>query len=131
MAEADTQDVDRAVRAAKACFDDGKWSTATGKHRAVVLRAVAKRIADSKAALAKKETLNCGKPLKESEWDVDDVVGCFEYFALQAEALDERQNRPVDLGEANNANFKCHLRYEASGVVAAVIPWNYPMLMCT
>jgi betaine-aldehyde dehydrogenase len=103
-----------------------EWSGIAGRERAKVLRAVAACVRARKPALAKLETANNGKPLKESEWDVDDVAGCFEYFAEQAEKLDERQNTSIKLPDDN---FRCVMRYEPTGVVSAIIPWNYPLLM--
>lgn len=128
IAEAGQTDVDRAVQAARSAFDSTDWPLTTGAHRASVLRKIAQLVKDHKPKLAALETADCGKGLKESEWDVDDVSGCFEYFATQAELLDKRQDKPVNVG---SDDFKCVVRYEASGVVGAVIPWNYPLLMLT
>eukprot|EP00475_Leptophrys_vorax_P012090 TRINITY_DN1852_c0_g1_i1.p1 TRINITY_DN1852_c0_g1~~TRINITY_DN1852_c0_g1_i1.p1 ORF type:complete len:521 (+),score=147.91 TRINITY_DN1852_c0_g1_i1:47-1609(+) len=120
--------VERAVNAASKAFRDGRgtWPALTGTQRAAYLLKIAEIVKQRKDFLGKLESLDCGKPLKESLWDVDDVAGCFEYFSEQAKLLDGKQDQVVDVGmEA----FKCTLRYEPTGVVAAVIPWNYPFLM--
>ncbi|KAF0899264.1 hypothetical protein E2562_015920 [Oryza meyeriana var. granulata] len=85
-------------------------------------------IIERKSDLARLESLDCGKPLDESAWDMDDVAGCFEYFADLAESLDKKQNAPVSLPMEN---FKCYLRKEPIGVVGLITPWNYPLLMAT
>lgn len=106
------------------------------------------QIIERKPELAKLEALDCGKPYDEAAWDMvhdtpytsvyffssltcwsvchsfyqDDVAGCFEYFADQAEALDKRQNSPVSLPMET---FKCHLRREPIGVVGLITPWYF------
>ncbi|KAE8813256.1 betaine aldehyde dehydrogenase [Hordeum vulgare] len=82
-------------------------------------------IIERKSDLARLEALDCGKPLDEAAWDMDDVAGCFEFFVGHAEALDKRKNAAV----ARSENFKCHLKKEPIGVVALITPWNYPLLM--
>jgi betaine-aldehyde dehydrogenase len=128
---ATSEDVDAAVKAAKEAFyrNKGKdWAKAGGKHRATFLRAIAKRVAERKPELAKLESIDCGKPIDEAEWDMDDVSGCFEYYADLAEKLDERQYAPLELPMEQ---FKCNILREAIGVVGLITPWNYPMLMAT
>eukprot|EP00949_MAST-11_sp_MAST-11-sp1_P005099 g5099.t1 len=116
-----------AVKSSDAAFKD--WSTkTTGHSRAVLLRKIADLVDREKQRLATIETLNCGKPLAESVWDIEDVSACFRYFAGEAEKLDGRQDTPVDIGDAD---YACRLRYDPVGVVAAVVPWNYPLLMAT
>ncbi|KAI4997857.1 hypothetical protein ZWY2020_053199 [Hordeum vulgare] len=80
---------------------------------------------ERKSDLARLEALDCGKPLDEAAWDMDDVAGFFEFFVGHAEALDKKENAAVALPE----NFKCHLKKEPIGVVALITPWNYPLLM--
>ncbi|RLN03598.1 uncharacterized protein C2845_PM13G12800 [Panicum miliaceum] len=125
------EDVEAAVAAARAALKRNRgrdWARAPGAVRAKYLRAIAAKIIERKAELAKLEVLDCGKPYDEAAWDMDDVAGCFEYFADQAEALDKRQNSPVSLPMET---FKCHLRREPIGVVGLISPWNYPLLMAT
>lgn len=123
---ATAEDVDAAVQAAVAAVQAKQWTTSTGAHRASYLRKIAHLVKERKAALARLETLNMGKPIAEAEWDMDDVAGCFEYYAGLAEALDGRQGEAVDLG---SDDFSCQLRREPLGVVALITPWNYPLLM--
>ncbi|OAE24504.1 hypothetical protein AXG93_1615s1580 [Marchantia polymorpha subsp. ruderalis] len=128
---ATTEDVDIAVKAAREAFARNKgqdWSRASGKHRAKYLRAIAAKVLERKEELARFESLDCGKPIDEANWDMDDVSGCFEYYADLAEKLDERQYSPIELPMEQ---FKSSILREALGVVALITPWNYPLLMAT
>lgn len=123
---ATAEDVEAAVAAADAAVRGKHWTTSSGAYRARYLRAIADKVKERKVQLARLETLDMGKPVAEAEWDMDDVAGCFEYYAGLAEGLDGRQGEAVDLG---SDDFECRLRREALGVVALITPWNYPMLM--
>jgi len=129
IAAAGPEDVELAVSAARRAFERtgiNAWSTLTGTERAVYLNAISKKLVEKKEQLARLETLNCGKPLREALWDLDDVAGCFAYYAELAIKLDKRQNKPVKLPDDR---FSTVIQYAPLGVVAAVIPWNYPLLM--
>lgn len=78
---ATAKDVEAAVEAAASAVAARQWTTSTGAHRARYLRAVADKVKERKSQLARLETLDMGKPIAESEWDMDDVAGCFEYYA--------------------------------------------------
>jgi betaine-aldehyde dehydrogenase len=104
-ANGNASDVDSAVSAARAAFDaDNGWADTTGAKRAEYLKKLDALVTAHKARLAALETLNSGKPLKEAEWDMDDVAGCFTYYAAAAEELDTKQNSPIKLGDTR---FKC------------------------
>jgi len=126
------KDVDLAVRAARRAFEvqsgPTAWSTLLGAERAKYLRAIAKGVAEKKELLAKLEATDCGKPHREAELDVDDVSACFEFYAGLAEKLDERQDENVKIADDR---FKSVIQYSPLGVVGAIIPWNYPLLMLT
>ncbi|ERN18355.1 hypothetical protein AMTRI_Chr10g229810 [Amborella trichopoda] len=128
---ATAEDVELAVAAARRAFTRDKgagWARASGAFRAKYLRAIASKVKDRKTELAKLEALDCGKPLEEAAWDIDDVAGCFEYYADLGEALDRQQRAPVSLPMEN---FKCHILKEPIGVVGLITPWNYPLLMAS
>ncbi|PNH05780.1 Betaine aldehyde dehydrogenase, chloroplastic [Tetrabaena socialis] len=122
------EDVDAAVKAATAAFKSGHWSKATGAYRAKFLRAIAQKVRDLKLVLAKTETMDCGKPIDEAEWDMDDVATCFDFYAGQAEALDGR-NADAPAIDVGMAEFDVRVRREALGVVGLISPWNYPCLV--
>jgi betaine-aldehyde dehydrogenase len=73
-------DVDRAVKAARAAFDEGPWKDATAQDRGRILFALARVVRERAPELAELETRNSGKPIVEAEFDVEDVATCFEYY---------------------------------------------------
>jgi len=124
--------VNAAVGAAKAAKKS--WSQLSGSIRAEYLEAIATAIDERKEEFARVEALNTGKPYPECEWDIDDVSACFRYFATLARELDTRQMEEVkEIPNEDPANpeYKAFLRYESIGVVGAIVPWNYPLLMAS
>ncbi len=119
-------DIARAVRAARRAFDSGEWSGLAGAARAAFLRRVAKGIRDRLKEIALVETRDNGKPLPEAEWDIADVAYCFDYYADLAEERDGRGPDKVDVGDAR---FRSSITREPVGVVGAITPWNFPLLM--
>lgn len=126
---ATSEDVELAVEAAREALTRNKgkdWSRASGAVRATYLRAIAAKVTERKSELANLEAVDCGKPLDEAAWDVDDVAGCFEYYADLAEGLDAKQKAPLSLPLDT---FKGYVLKEPLGVVGLITPWNYPLLM--
>src|SRR2546429_8221861 len=78
--EAGRKDVDQAVAAAREAFDRGPWRDVTAQQRGRILFAMADVVRKNAAMLAELETLNCGKPIVESEFDMNDTASCFEYY---------------------------------------------------
>jgi len=126
VAAATREDVDRAVAAARRAFDQGPWSKTKGHERAGVLRAIAQGIRSRREELARLEVGDNGKPLAEAQCDIDDAAACFEFYAKLAEELDAARTETVQVGDGR---FVSKATREAVGVVAAIIPWNYPLLM--
>ncbi len=120
--DASPSDVDRAVRAARAAFDDGPWKDTTAQDRGRVLFKLAEIVRERADDLAALETRNSGKPIVEAEFDVADVATCFEYYG----GLATKINGEV-LPVPDNA-MSLALR-EPIGVAAQIVPWNYPLLM--
>jgi len=120
--DADAQDVDRAVAAARAAFDSGPWPQTTAQDRGRLLFRLAERIRKEAAALAELETRNCGKPIVEAEYDISDTATCFEYYGGLATKVLGHVNPVPD-----NA-LSLTLR-EPVGVAGQIIPWNYPLTM--
>ncbi|PKA48836.1 Betaine aldehyde dehydrogenase 2, mitochondrial [Apostasia shenzhenica] len=128
---ATAEDVEIAVEAAHRAFHRNggrEWSRASGAFRAKYLRAIAAKIKERSSELAKLEAVDCGKPLDEAAWDMDDVASCFEYYADLAESLDGKQRTPISVPMQT---FKSYVLREPIGVVALITPWNYPLLMAT
>ena len=102
-------------------FDEG-WRDVTAQERGRILFRLAQKMRDELPRLAELETLNSGKPIVESEFDLDDVATCFEYYGGLATKI-HGEVLPVP----DNA-ISLALR-EPLGVAGQIIPWNYPLLM--
>jgi len=120
--DSDAADVDRAVRAAVAAFESGPWAQTTAQDRGRLLFKLAARIRENAAALAELESRNCGKPIVEAEFDVNDTATCFEYYGGLATKVMGHVNPVPD----NALSFTLR---EPVGVAGQIIPWNYPLLM--
>jgi len=122
IAEASAAQVDAAVRAADRAFSE--WGQTTPKVRAEALLKLAQVIEDNADALAKLESLNCGKPLHCALNDeIPAVVDVFRFFAGAARTLN---------GLAAGEYLEGHtsmIRRDPVGVVASIAPWNYPLMM--
>jgi len=121
-AEGTAADVDRAVRAARAAFDEGPWREATAQDRGRILFKLAQIVRDRAAELAEIETRNTGKPIVEAEFDVGDVATCFEYYGGLATKIHG------DVIPVPDNAMSLALR-EPVGVAGQIVPWNYPLLM--
>ncbi len=123
VAEAGAEDVDRAVKAARAAFDSGPWSKMKTSERQRLLWKWSELIEKNADEIARLETLDNGKPIFESRLvDIPMVVNTFQYFAGWATKI-AGETLPV-----NPAYFTYTLR-EPIGVIGAIIPWNFPMIM--
>src|SRR5499427_4006730 len=120
--DANAQDVDRAVQAARAAFDDGPWQDATAQDRGRVLLKLADIVRQRADELAEIETRNSGKPIVESEFDMTDVATCFEYYGGLATKIHG------DVIPVPDNAMSLALR-EPIGVAGQIVPWNYPLLM--
>ena len=114
-------DVDRAAKAAHRAFYGG-WKTATAQERGRILLRLAERVRARRAELAELETRNSGKPIAESEYDMDDTATCFEYYG----GLATKINGEVLPVPADAVAFAMR---EPMGVAGQIIPWNYPLMM--
>jgi betaine-aldehyde dehydrogenase len=122
--DAGAADVDRAVTAARAAFEAGPWKDATAQDRGRILFAIARVLRDRAPELAELESINSGKPIVESEFDVEDAATCFEYYGGLATKI-HGDVLPVPDNAVSLA-----LR-EPMGVAGQIIPWNYPLLMAS
>lgn len=128
VAAATAQDIDLAVAAARKAFDEGDWPRWTGVQRAQVLRRIADGIRARQDELAAIEVRDNGKPLPEALWDIADTAGCFDFYAGLAEGLDQHTEQAIGVPDER---FSSSVIKEPVGVVAAIIPWNFPMLMAS
>ncbi|WP_028803603.1 aldehyde dehydrogenase family protein [Streptomyces sp. 142MFCol3.1] len=120
--EAGGKDTAEAIAAARRAFDDGPWPATAPADRGDLLLRVAGLLVRDKDALARAESLDTGKRLVESEYDIDDVTNCFRYFGRLAAA---EAGRVVDTG---SVAVDSRVVYEPVGVCALITPWNYPLL---
>jgi aldehyde dehydrogenase (NAD+) len=127
VADASPADVDAAVAAARKAFDDlaGPWRKMTASERGRVLWKLADLIERNIDELAELETLDNGKPIFESRYvDMPMIVDVFRYYAGWATKL---HGETINI---NEAAFTYTLR-EPVGVVGAIIPWNFPLLLAS
>jgi betaine-aldehyde dehydrogenase len=125
-AAAGAADVDAAVAAARRAFDHGPWPRMPAAGRAALLRRVAGAIRAELEPLARLEMRDNGKPLKEARGDIADAAFCFDYYADMAEQAEAEGEAVHDVGDPR---FHCRVRKEPLGVVGAITPWNFPLLM--
>jgi aldehyde dehydrogenase (NAD+) len=126
IAEAGAEDVELAVRAARAAFEDGSpWRKMSPKDRSRVLWKLADLIRQNAVELSELETLDTGKPIFESsKFDIPLSAECFEYYAGWATKITGDTIANSSGGDA----FVYTLR-EPIGVCGQIIPWNFPLQM--
>ena len=130
VANGTAEDIDIAVKAARACLNSPVWGYAsTGKQRAVILRKLGEIITSRKDELARLDSLDQGKPIREAEADVNDAITTCQHFAFLAEERDSKQNEVIENG--SGGDFVTRIFLEPIGVIGAITPWNYPLLMGT
>ncbi len=105
--EAGPEDTLDAIAAARRAFDEGPWPGTPVQERSALLHKVADLLVANKAEVARAESLDTGKRLVESEYDVDDIVGVFRHYANIAA---EDAGRVVDTGQATSAAGSCTSR---------------------
>ena len=123
VTEGDKEDVIEAVAAAKAAFDKGDWRRTTPNERAALLHGIADKLAARIDEFAALETLNNGKPLRDSTYDVYDSIDCLRYYAGLI-------NKPSGQKYAvPNPDMESMVVREPIGVCGQIVPWNYPLMM--
>lgn len=125
VAACDQIDVDQAVASARAAFESGVWSNLAPAQRKKILLRFAELILKHKEELALLETLDMGKPISDSLGV--DIPGAANAIAWNAEAID----KIYDEIAPSDARSIAMITREPLGVVAAVVPWNFPLLMAS
>src|SRR5437867_151143 len=123
-AVASPADVDAAVKAARAAFEAGSWSNAAASARARVLYKIADLIRSNAERLATLEARNAGKPIRDARYEVMGAAQCFEYYAGAATRI-FGETIPVT---APGLDFTLR---EPVGVVALIVPWNFPLTIAS
>jgi aldehyde dehydrogenase (NAD+) len=123
VAEGDKEDVDLAVDAAREAFETGPWSKMDARDRGILMNRLADLIEEESEELAALETLDNGKPIRDSRAvDMPLVVDCLRYFAGWADKI-QGDTIPI------RGDYFCYTQREPVGVVGQIIPWNFPALM--
>ena len=123
VAAGDAPDIDAAVASARAAFDKGTWSDLAPAKRKRVLLKFAELILRHKEELALLETLDMGKPIRDSlAVDIPGAARCIQWYG---EAVDKMYDEVAPTGPAALAT----ITREPLGVVGAIVPWNFPLLM--
>src|SRR6185295_13120488 len=118
--EATRDDADRAVRAADRAFTKGGWRNTHPRERGRVLLRLASLIRDNAEELARTETRNVGKPIRESRDEVGLAADCFEYYAGTT-------NKVGGQTIPGNPNGVLMTFREPVGVCGIIVPWNFPI----
>ncbi len=125
VADADANDVDRAVRAAHQAFADGRWSRLAPGQRSEALYRLARALASRAEELARIESENTGKPYRSLSLggDLPFAIDNLHFFAAAARATDGMAAGEYAPG------YTSMFRHEPVGVVGQITPWNYPLMM--
>src|SRR6201994_1257093 len=118
------EDVDAAVAAARAALD-GPWGQLTGFARARLMRRLAELVTERAPRLASLEVSDSGKLYREMIGQLTGMAGWYEYFAGLADKIEGRQI------PAPSPDYLVYTRREPVGVVAAITPWNSPLMLMT
>jgi len=123
VAECDAEDIDRAVRAARAAFEDRRWCGQAPAARKRVLARFAELIDQHREELALLETLDMGKPISDSL--TIDVRSSANVIRWYGEAIDKVYDELAPTAD----NAIAMITREPLGVVGVVVPWNFPLMM--
>jgi len=127
--DGDEHDVDRAVRAARQALESRAWRLQTPQARSLLLWRLADLIERDAEELAKLEAQDTGKPINEARYfDIPFTVDILRYFAgwptkLNGDVI------PISFPVTAERRFHAYTRREPVGVVAAIVPWNYPLML--
>jgi betaine-aldehyde dehydrogenase len=123
--EAGPEDTARAIEAAHRAFHDGAWPATPARERGDLLLRTADLLERDADAVAEAESMDTGKRLVESAYDVADVVSVFRHYGRTAA---EDAGRMVDTG---NPDVVSRVVHEPLGVCGLITPWNYPLLQAS
>src|SRR5690242_9427469 len=129
VAEGDREDIDRAVKSARAAFETGPWPRLTASERGRLIWKLADLLEQNLEEFAELETLDNGKPFKVARAaDVPLAVDLFRYMAGWATKI-EGTTIPISVPYTPGAKYLAYTLREPVGVIGQIIPWNFPLLM--
>ena len=123
VSKANTKDIELALESARVGFE--KWKNTSPWERSKIIRRISELIKERREPLAKWLTLEVGKPIKESLNEVNGASEIFEWSSEEAKRIygETLQGRSPDT--------KIHVYYQPVGVVAALVPWNFPVTLAS
>jgi len=125
VANASASDVDRAVAAARDALERGKWATMAASRRAKIIYKIAQLIAERAGDIALVEVRDNGKTLGTAKGELGAIVDCFEFYAGAA-TKNYGNSLPGPM-----PNYLAQTVREPVGVVGAIVPWNFPLLLAS
>src|SRR6056297_1117877 len=125
VTEGNAEDVKLAVKAARHAFDHGPWPKTPAPERGRLVEKLADKVEENREQLARLESLDTGKTVEESRWDMDDIAGIFRYYAGLA---DKEAGEIIASPEADTHS---QVVREPIGVCGQISPWNYPLLQAS
>ncbi len=127
VAEGDREDINRAVDAARAAFDQGPWRKLSHSERSRMMWKLADLVEKHAEEFAQLESLDNSKPLTIAR--VADVPGTVDMFRYMAGWATKIEGNTIPLSAQGNGKFLAYTLREPVGVVGQIIPWNFPLLM--
>nr|WP_328702104.1 aldehyde dehydrogenase family protein [Alicyclobacillus fructus] len=122
VVEPQPSDLRAAVRVARKVFDESEWPWLSARERANLLLRIATKVEELGETFARLETLQTGKPLRESRLDVEDCVQCFRYYAG---LIMQPNGMLLSVPESvHSYTFR-----QPIGVCGLIVPWNFPLLI--
>src|SRR3954466_1700039 len=122
VASAERADIDAAVAAARAALD-GPWGKLSARERGRLVWKIGEKLLEKADEIARLETLHTAKPIFESRHiEVPAAAECFQYYAGWADKI-HGETIPV------KGNYLTYTLREPVGVIAAIVPWNFPLLL--
>jgi acyl-CoA reductase-like NAD-dependent aldehyde dehydrogenase len=126
---ADKKEVELAIVSARQAYDIGAWRNISFAERKNFLFKISQGILKKAGELANLESLNTGKPIKETTFmDIPSSAATFEYFANNFERYLKEESIEI---QAQIAQAQSKLIREPQGVVVLIVPWNYPLLIAS
>jgi len=126
---AEAKEIELAISSAREAFDKGEWPRLSLAKRKEFILKISQGILDNAAELAKLESLNAGKPIKETTFmDIPSSAKTFEHFAQHLEKYLESETLEIS---QETSQAQSRLVREPRGVVVLIVPWNYPLLIAS
>lgn len=125
VTEGAAEDAKKAIAAARKTFDETDWPNLPGLERGNIVHRLGELVSREAEELARLESLDTGKTLEESRWDMEDIAGIFKYYAGLA---DKDNGEIIDSPIAESSS---QVVREAVGVCGQISPWNYPLLQAS